>query len=310
MKTVFTLSLFAAACATSVGLSRWGGGSCAVAQAEPFAMQPMSAPEWRDSQWPDQIDLYQQGRVIGVYVPSKDTYWSWDGRTWGPASAPPIVLPASARVTAQNYGIDLAGLSHSTRYSIKGKEVSREEVFDAITQGLPDDRNKLRFTAIGSKERTKAIMQDFYADENKSLADACLFASVDPADPKQNWSLRDLETGKISSKIPTNGEVVLYITQPSGKVIHGQDGYAGKSELAAVREDPRMKAAIAGPRDYGAIRKAKPYDPAKDPDLRKLEPLPKPADPKAPVDPSQPAKIPAPAILLGFLALLAWFLRR
>lgn len=145
----------------------------------------------------------------------------------------------------KNYGVDFQKIERRREvYRLNGREVGKDQIYEAIETGIPDDRDKLRLTVIGKSHAAIA----------KQLADNPAFAAVKDrvvvtSYPPDHWAV----TG---AGFVAKGEPTIYLQAPGGKVLHRQDDFVG------------------GPEDVvKAIRKADPtYDAKKDPDLRKPGP--------------------------------------
>lgn len=266
----------------------------------PIILPRVGAFEWREYGPGHQIDLWKDGRQIGAYDPASGVYrplLDWKTSKWGEPCEPPVDVPedfkfkatATAKVDKiENFGLDLSKLTPAAtpRYLLGGKEIDWREAYEFVEKGLPDDRNKLRFTVIGTEAERKPVWDAWLAAENADLRDKMLpwFVAAD------HWSVKDLGFAP--------GHPAIYTQSPDGKVLGRAEEYK--------------------PEVWGAIRKAvADYDSRRDPPL--LPPLlpkkpdePKPDD-KKPLQPSpSPAlpEIPLPLILLGGAAVLIILLRR
>lgn len=300
------LSVCAAAVAIACMLSAFGGCSPCAAQwgtrsgavAPLVRYQTPAKLEWvKDRSAPGQWDLLRDGKMIGAFdgkvyrrlLDFRRGLWS------GPvvAPVPPPAAPKCAckddpdagcccgkdckcepEPVVENFGVDLDKL-HETDdgYRLGGRVVSKQEAYEAIEKGLPDDAGKLRVTVIGPDEDRKRFEAEFRASD---LAQSCVLWSV----PPDHWSLKDLDTKQTVFK--TDGKPTIYAQAPDGKVLWRQDDDKGAIQNLR-RVDPK-----------------KPYDPSKD------------KTPNSPVAPGLPdlSQIPTAVWVIGGVLLFAFFTRR
>jgi hypothetical protein len=229
--------------------------------------------EWRvNPRNADQIDRYEGGRQVGAWFKGECEYYRWDGRAWIKAPAP-AALPTICDPDI-NFGIDVQKLADCQMRILEGhyltrggktREISVAEAKDLIENGLPDDRLKPWIVAPGfPADKEKQIRDDF----NRSALAATHRLWTGPID---HFHMQDSAT-----KAPLGYE-------------------AGRVHL--VDHDGRL---IAWAKDYQtgdfdkieAIRRPRPIDPDKVPDLRKPKPDPV-------IDPLKPASWPAGAWVLA-----------
>ncbi len=251
---IITLGLFVVA--ASCTLAQWGGRSCAVAQVA--YSQPIQVLQWRTSpEIPDEAQLYRGSVQIGSWCFSQGYYQPIIGNAWGakqdnpPIAPPPAVIghqplvpndPAEpAEKEDPNFGVEWDKIADH-QASFQGRRITCEKAIELIGKQIPDDSKKFRLTIIGTEPEQKEALVQFASLESEFKDRFNTWAvSAD------HWSLKDGLTGQAVFK--TQGNPVLYVQAPDGKVLHRQD-------------DPKDLST--------AIRKAvKAYDAAKDPDLRK-----------------------------------------
>lgn len=201
--------------------------------------------EWhKDRSAPGQIDLMRDGRMVGAYDVESGIYRrlvNYRRGLWSEPEALPdnVPLPPGGLLeqVVENFGVDLDKLhAEADGYKIGGRKVTKEEAYEAIEKGLPDDAHKTRVTVIGTDEDRKRFEQAFRASD---IASACVLWSV----PPDHWSLKDIDTKTTVFKV--DGKPTIYAQAPDGKVLWRQDDDAGAIEN---------------------LRKVnKPYDPKKDP---------------------------------------------
>lgn len=216
--------------------SRWGGVPCPqladVAQAQPVVW------EWRfRDDTPGQAFLFRGNVQAGAWDGVK--YLPIVGDQWGAACAPPIDPPAGMRGASILTGVDESKLLHGgRRYEINGREATRADAIASIGENkLPVDA-PTRLVVIGSKAARDRVAKDLAADE---LRESVTVWSV----PPDHWS--------VAGAYKTDADPTIYAQAADGRVLHRQDGYSGPGDFAALR------------------KKIKPYDPAKDSDLRKVD---------------------------------------
>jgi hypothetical protein len=210
--------------------------------------------EWRS--FPDdkdQISLWREGVQVGNYRLSEAAYYPRLGPgRWGNPCPPPCPPPSSIeRDGTLNYGLDTRRIKPAGKHQLNGRDVSREEILEALGDtGVRDDRDQLFITIIGGASERRQVLDD--------LANAPALAGwkgrlkVHDYEPA-HWAVKD-------AGFKTDGRPTIYVQAPDGKVLHRQDDYRGPQALAE------------------ALRKADPrYQPDKDPDLnRSLASVPPP----------------------------------
>jgi len=139
-----------------------------------------------------------------------------------------------------NFGIDRSKLERQPRerVTLQGRDIDVNEAIRLL------DTNKLRLTVIGSKEAIERVKRDLEGPL-RELAKDFLIQYYEPS----NWAVRDVG-------FKTDGNPVIYVQTPDGRVLHRQDDYKdGADGLRKV---------------LTAVRKPDPnYRPERDPDLRK-----------------------------------------
>lgn len=268
------------------GYSNWGGGACGpVGPSVPpmVAPSPFLGYEWVQTD-PDQFALKLADRQIGSYVISEGKYYPFSNGSWGAASEPPVQAPVSAQKATRQclccricdketccctpkdkcwpgchcgeakktetkdapiFGCDSKKITKG-KHILNGREVSREEVISAI-EAVPNDASRNRLTVIGPDEARAAVLKDLQNDPSlKELASSLLVTDFLPTD----W-----QVAKAGFDV-TGTPRIVYLS-PDGRVLHSQGDYEGGAAALAQ-----------------ALRKANEnYDPKKDPDLRKSDPL-------------------------------------
>jgi hypothetical protein len=221
------LALLLLAVPASAQPNCWGPALAATVVAQPDSLQ------WHTwNQDPGRVYLYRGPHQVGAYDLKEHYYRAYDAAQdkWGDVTTPPITPPC--------FGVNIEKIAPTPRYSVNGKEVSRETANDVLTNGLTDDSKKLRVTVTGPPEKRKQVADDL---RKQTDADSFIVRDYDPKAWEMNCGFK------------TDGDPTVYCQAPSGKVLHRQDDYQGGAD-----------ATIA------ALRKAKAgYDPKKDPDLRK-----------------------------------------
>ncbi len=208
--------------------------------------------EWRSfTDDDDQIALWRDGRQVGNYRISTHEYFPRlaDG-VWGERCAPPYPPPLAggdpATVEADgtlNFGLDLTRMPVAGKHLLNGREVSKEELLQAIGEPqLTDDSKWPCLTVIGSEAERKKVLGDLQS--SPVLAPWKNRIKVQDYAP-EHWAVA--QAGFLTTGHPT-----IYCQTADGKVLHRQDEYRGPEALAEV------------------LRKADPaYQPDKDPDLNK-----------------------------------------
>jgi hypothetical protein len=209
--------------------------------------------EWRS--FPDdndQVALWRDGRQLGNYRFSTGEYFPrLAPGLWGVAEEPPYPPPTTERAyPAQrepdgtlNFGLVLDRMPSAGKHLLNGREVTKEELLEAI--GKPrvvDDSKWLCLTIIGPDAARRQVLNDLHS--SPVLAPWRERIKVQDY-PPDHWAVRD-------AGFKSDGNPTIYCQAADGKVLHRQDDYRGPEALAEV------------------LRKAEPtYQPAKDPDLNK-----------------------------------------
>jgi hypothetical protein len=144
---------------------------------------------------------------------------------------------------AINYGVDRTRLSAAGKHLLGGKEVTKEELLQAIgSPRLPDDDKWLSLTIIGPDAARKTVLSDLQSSPLLSPWKDRIKVQDYPPD---HWAVKD-------AGFVTIGQPTIYCQAADGTVLHRQDTYRGPAALAEV------------------LRKADPsYQPQRDPDLNK-----------------------------------------
>ena len=195
--------------------------------------------EWRP--WPGHAEaaLLLDGQQVGSWDAVRGYYrpLNADG-TWGDkTTASPVSPPVS------DFGVDTGKVSASTRYTLSGKEVSRQEAEDAIRDSrLPNHADMLRVTVIGPREMTQPVLDDLARSGLGDRIIAKAYAGT-------HWHV-------AQAGFATDGSPTIYVQAADGTVLHRQVDYAGGIE--------GLTSTLA------KLRKPSPdYDKTKDPDTRR-----------------------------------------
>lgn len=238
----------------------------------------------------DRWYLRVNGQVIGHLTESTGILETTDGNRWEfklpcscdcpqcpecPSKSSADTVPTFAQVPPG--GVDPEHLGTVERYTINGQEVPEARAFEALeSSNLVDDSKALRVTVIGPTQARARVLADLKG--RPELAGMILKDYAPDA-----WEVCGL--GYI-----TDGNPTVYVQSAAGQVLHRQDEYDGPEPL------------------LGAIRKARDYDPKKDPDLRKPEPTPTPEPTPAPVPTPEPEPFTVPTwLILAAVAAAAFY---
>jgi hypothetical protein len=199
--------------------------------------------EWRTRpDHPGYYYLFKNGTQVGGYCVKGQYYRPYDARTdvWGERCRPPHEPPVS-----DNFGVRHDKRNGQSSYRVNGREVSREQVLQALQDArLPDDRALLRLTVIGPDAERQRVVNDLRTHPALAPFQGQL---VVHDYPPTHWA--------VQCGFKTDGRPTIYLQQPDGTVLHRQDDYGGPEQLAA------------------ALRRAQPnYNPKNDPDRSKLLP--------------------------------------
>jgi hypothetical protein len=208
--------------------------------------------EWRT--FPDdkdELSLWQDGVQIGNFrVSAKKYYPRLAPGVWGDPCPPPYPPPLDVITPGQiesdgtiNFGLDRSRMSAAGKHLLDGKEVSKEELLQALGKpSLPDDSQWLSLTIIGPEAARKNALSDLQSSQFLAPWKERLKVQDYPPD---HWAVKD-------AGFVTTGNPTIYCQAPDGTVLHRQDVYRGPEALAEV------------------LRKADPtYNPERDPDLNK-----------------------------------------
>lgn len=207
--------------------------------------QPVASYEWRKFN-EDSYGLFSGGMQIGLFCPSRNTYWAVDTRTqtYGVPQAPPINPPVKAETPKstgtmwETSGVDKSRISQKERYASSSGDVSKQSAFNTIGDTVPNDSNHLHVTFIDKDEkRAVAAMEDFkrHAPDVAKTVHLKAYQADDPT--------------VATSGFVTDGTPTVYIQQGQ-KVVGREQNYPGAEAIAqAVR------------------KKQADYDPSKDPSI-------------------------------------------
>lgn len=253
-------------------------------------LSPSAEYKWLETSQPAQWALFEGDEQIGIFIEGEG-YKALTPDGFGPFSKPPCCSPtckcgesdgkcccngkcgacqcdkcccscreegAPAVVDEAPSGKDLFGVERDKidkgEITFNGRYITREEAADLITQGLPDDRTKLRLTVAGAHPSRQKVLNDLKnAPELAEWREKLVVQDYDPS----AWEVAGVG-------LPAHGSPSIILQTPpdkdgKGRVLHAQHDYEDGAKGLAV-----------------ALRKADPkYDHTKDPDLRK-EPEPGP----------------------------------
>lgn len=214
-----------------------------------FDFAPDKNLNWRPTDTPEQVALYQGDTQIGIFkVPEREYLNLNKNGDFEPSQLPfPIpekYLELFPIKKILNYGIDLSEMKgRPESYYHNGRAITKESALHLMgATGIPDDSALLRLTVIGGDSIRKQIKDDLFNDPNlKEFRQIVLLQDY----PVSHWAVTGVG-------FDTTGEVAIYVQSPDGTVIHKQTDY---------RDGPAGLAA--------ALRKADPnYRRGGDPDLR------------------------------------------
>lgn len=208
--------------------------------------------EWRS--FPDdrdQLSLWKDGVQWGNYrISEKKYYPRLASGVWGEPCAPPypppqdVVTPGKIETDGTiNFGLDRDHLQVAGKHLIDGKEVSKEQLLQALGKAsLPDDSKWMSLTVIGPEAARQKVLSDLQSSPFLTKwKDKIKVQDYAP----DHWAVRD-------AGFVTTGQPTIYCQAPDGTVLHRQDEYRGPQALAEV------------------LRRADPaYQPERDPDLNK-----------------------------------------
>jgi hypothetical protein len=210
--------------------------------------------EWRP--FPDdkdELSLWQDGVQIGNYrISEKKYYPRLAPGIWGDPCSPPYPPPRDVMAPGKiesdgtiNFGLDPSRMSSAGKHLLDGKEVSKEELLQALGKpSFPDDSQWLSLTVIGPEAARQMVLSDLQS--SPFLAPWKDRLKVKDYSP-DHWAVQ-------GAGFVTTGNPTIYCQAADGTVLHRQDVYRGPAALAEV------------------LRKADPtYNPQHDPDLN--EPL-------------------------------------
>lgn len=212
------------------------GLSCAQCNGSFCAVVVDSPLEWRSQpNDPTRMYLYRGNLQVGGFDLETGEYRPLVDHArnlWGDVAAPPIAPPPTfqGKDHPSNFGVDLSKIPAGPSYQIKGKDTTKAQVMEALENGIPDDRGKMRLTVIGSQEERARVQKDLAAPENSAVAQRAVLWSV----PPDHWSLKDNVTGQ--AMFYTAANPTLYLTDARGKVLLRRDGYQGGQDFQFIRK--------------------------------------------------------------------------
>jgi hypothetical protein len=116
-------------------------------------------PVWYPTKSGDYFALYDEGKLIGWLNKRTGEYNPrLENGTDGPSTVPPISPPAEFRplTAVGNNGVDLSKIRNGPAFTKNGREISRKEAADALT----DDSKLIRLTVVGSESMRKQCRAD------------------------------------------------------------------------------------------------------------------------------------------------------
>ncbi|HTU17726.1 MAG TPA: hypothetical protein VMG10_06645 [Gemmataceae bacterium] len=207
--------------------------------------------EWRS--FPDEkneLSLWKDGVQVGNYRISEKMYYPrLASGVWGDPCPPPYPPPdvvTPGKIDSDgiiNFGLERSHISAAGKHLLGGKEVSKEELLQALGKSsLPDDSQWLSLTIIGPEAARQKVLSDLQGSPYLSPWKGRIKVKDYPPD---HWAVK-------GAGFVTTGNPTIYCQAPDGTVLHRQDVYRGPEALAEV------------------LRKADPtYNPDRDPDLNR-----------------------------------------
>ncbi|HTU90062.1 MAG TPA: hypothetical protein VMF69_08190 [Gemmataceae bacterium] len=216
------------------------------------AVPAQAGYEWRTfPDEADQLSLWHDGRQLGNWRLSTREYLPLlASGVWGDPCPPPypppqdVVAPGKVETDGTiNFGLERSRLSAAGKHLLNGKEVSKDELLQALGSAtLPDDSQWPSLTIIGPEAMRQKVISDLQSSPFLTpWKDRLKVQDYAP----DHWAVK--EAGFI-----TTGQPTIYCQAPDGTVLHRQEEYRGPEALAEV------------------LRQVDPqYKPEKDPDLNK-----------------------------------------
>jgi len=285
MRLFFFLSLLVLLAVPNPSPAGWGGGDCAPVGVPAIASE--SGYRWfQSSKDADAWGLRLNGQLVGGWRQSTGNYYAWLGNGWSEPTICPASLPVrpvqqstktdycrccgencqcnvkpcgrpdcncvfrEATIESDgtlNFGLDREAISHRPRRIHNGREVSREQLLEAIGKAaIPDDASLICLTVIGPEADRQRVLVDL--SSSPTLAQWKGKLKIQGYDPT-HWAVRD-------SGFVTTGKPTIYCQSSDGKVLHRQDSYAGPEQLAEAlrqadanydpKKDPNLNAPLGG----------------------------------------------------------------
>ena len=208
-----------------------------------------TASPWRRRD-ADQADLYLDGKQVGSYRTSTDTYHPWDGARYGGDADPPVPVPRWAWPTPQQWakihgpkralptGVVSEKVQTGPAYSNNTGAISREQAFAQLAQAasLRDDSSRIWATVIGPDAERKPVEEFFKAHPEKGRI-------VINGYTRDDWQVAPDKFGALPP-----GEVVV--------LIQGRVQPDGTAFAHWLQTDGSLKTLAAGTTQ--ALRKADP----------------------------------------------------
>jgi hypothetical protein len=186
----------------------------------PLVLSPaVKSPEYSwvaDQSAPGWYYLYRGDRQVGAIDPLHGYCPLLTSGDWGESCSPPIPAPRQAGMlpgmlpenlvgdviqdNVLNFGVDLSKLGQREKYSVAGREVTRKQAFEILTQdGLIDDSRKLRLTVVGSDDLCKRVLNDLNTVQGLSeLKDHLLVQAYEP----DEWPIKGLGMDGVTVQAP------------------------------------------------------------------------------------------------------------
>lgn len=207
-------------------------------QAKPTAPAVLLEGWHPSKQYPGEWTCWRGGRIIAHYAPADASWWIHNAGTNKlqkilnvPEGLPR--LPTGA--VAANYGVDKAELEKmpSESWIFSGQPITRDDGFDLIGNGVPDDRHKLRVGVIGgSEDQRRRAIQAIETDPALSVLREKGIVHVH-ADPK-HWHLATAAKLDQDERFRAAGFGVYFTGPPvDGRAKHLASCY--DAEPASVR---------------------------------------------------------------------------
>lgn len=200
--------------------------------------------------------LYRGSVQVGAWCYDRCHWRAFDAAasTWAaPQQHAPVDVPGieaqalePGESDAVNFGLAPGRISGTCRYTINGRECSKETQFEALTGGqLLDDSDRWHLTIVGSADERQRVLRDL--DQAPALSEFKGQLHVQAYGP-DHWAVQQ------RLLLPLGDGVTLFVRDATGTELARLDGYSDAEGLADRLRKLRAPAPVEPVKPFDGLR--------------------------------------------------------